>query len=536
MAQSVPVADHPSPAWTTAGVLRKWARLRPDHPALVWDGGESALSYDELHRRSSCVAQALAQAGVGQGDRVAFLDRNSPEQVELFYGAAKLNAVPCPVNFRLAPPEVAFVVQDAGAKVFAVGAEFVEPLRPALETLSGVRLLVMGGAEGTEGGLESFEAFRDAQPPTDPEVPCSSHDVAYQLYSSGTTGRPKGVQLTHANLAAGLGLYPGITALGAESVSMVAMPLYHIGGGGWALAGFEEGATNVLVRDPDPEVLIELIGRLRVTHAFLVPAVIAMMLGAAEARSADFSSLVCILYGASPISEKVLAQAVRTFGCQFVQAYGLTETTGTALYLPAADHDPDGPHRHRLRAAGVPIPVCEAKVVDPASGVELPEGQVGEIWVRGPTVMKGFWNLPEQTEATITPDGWLRTGDAGYRDQDGYFYVHDRIKDMIVSGGENIYPAEVENAIMSHPEVADVAVIGVPHDRWGETPKALVVRRPGSMLGEEELLDFCRARLARFKCPTSVEWRDSLPRNPSGKVLKKELREPYWQGVDRRVG
>jgi len=360
--------------------------------------------------------------------------------------------------------------------------------------------------------------------------------VAYQLYSSGTTGHPKGVQLTQANLAAGFELYPRAMGLGRDSVSMVAMPLYHIGGGGWLLAGLVQGATSVLVRDVDPPAVVELIETQRITHAFVVPAVLQFLLAVPGVAERDFSSLVSVLYGASPISETVLASSIRTFGCDFVQAYGLTETTGTVLYLPAADHDLDGPHRHRLRAAGIPIPGSRARVVDVATGEDAAVGSVGEIWVSGPTVMKGYWKLPDQTAETISADGWLRTGDAGYLDADGYLYIHDRVKDMIVSGAENVYPAEVENVLMAHPGVADVAVIGVPDERWGETPKAMVVRAPGTEVSADELLAFCRERLARYKVPTSVEWLTELPRNPSGKVLKKDLRAPYWEGRTRFVG
>jgi acyl-CoA synthetase (AMP-forming)/AMP-acid ligase II len=243
-----------------------------------------------------------------------------------------------------------------------------------------------------------------------------------------------------------------------------------------------------------------------------------------------------LLYGASPISEQVLADSVRTFGCDFLQAYGLTETTGTVVILPAEDHDPDGPNRHRLRAAGRPVPGTEARVVDAATGEDQPVGEVGEIWIRGPLVMKGYWNMPEATADAIIEGGWFRTGDAGYFDDDGYIYLYDRVKDMIVSGGENVYPAEVENALMSHPGVADAAVIGVPDDRWGETPKAMVVRASGSEVTEAELIAHCKERLATFKCPTSVDWLDALPRNPSGKILKKDLREPFWAGRERRIG
>jgi long-chain acyl-CoA synthetase len=514
----------------TADFVRHWAKETPDHPALRW--GDQQLTYRQLDERSSRVARALAGDGVGPGDRVAFLDKNSPEQVELYFGAAKLNAVPCPVNFRLAGPEIAVIVADSGAKVFAVGGEFLPSVEMVAGELPATKILAIGDVDGRP----SFADWRDAHPADDPHLAQAPDDVAYQLYSSGTTGRPKGVQITQSNLAAALSLYPGLLGLRSDAVIMVAMPLYHIGGGGWVLAGHAVGATNVLVREAVPSELVALIAAERITHTFLVPAVLQFMLSVPGAADQDYSSLRNILYGASPISEKTLAASIDTFKCGFVQAYGLTESTGTVACLREADHDPHGPNRHRLRSVGLPIPGSEIRIVHPLTNEDVRPGEVGEIWIKGPTVMKGYWNLPEATAATIDSDGWLRSGDAGYRDADDYIYVHDRVKDMIVSGGENVYPAEVENAIMSHPDVADVAVIGVPSDRWGETPKAVVVRTAGSSLTEDELLAYCRERLAGFKCPTSVDWIEQLPRNPSGKVLKKDLRAPYWEGRTRMVG
>jgi long-chain acyl-CoA synthetase len=515
---------------TTAELIRHWAAERPDHPALRWDGQE--LTYRELDERASRVAQALRAAGVGPEERVCYLDKNSPEQIELFFGAAKLNAVPTPVNFRLAPPEVVVIVSDAAAKVFVVGADFAGLVDEVAGDLPDTQIVVIGDVEGRP----SYADWRDAHPADDPGVPQTMEDVAYQLYSSGTTGRPKGVQLTQANLAAGLSQYRSLMDLGPDSVVLVAMPLFHIGGGGWILAGLTQGATNVIVRDIVPADLVDLIERERITHAFLVPAVLQFMLAVPGVADRDFSALHTILYGAAPISEQVLADSIRTFGCGFQQAYGLTETTGTVVVLGPADHDPDGPNRHRLRAAGQPVSGTEVRVVNTDTGEDVAQGEVGELWIRSPMVMKGYWKLPEATEDAIRPGGWFRSGDIGYLDPDGYLYIYDRFKDMIVSGAENVYPAEVENVLMSHPAVADVAVIGIPHERWGESPRAMVVRAPEAEVTGEELIAYSRERLATFKCPTSVEFVDELPRNPSGKVLKKDLRAPFWAGHDRMVG
>jgi long-chain acyl-CoA synthetase len=490
------------------------------------------VTWRELAGRTDRVAQGLLAAGVGSQDRVAFLDKNGLEHFDVFFGAAKVNAVCVDVNWRLAAPEVAFVVNDARAKVLVVGPDFV-PVLDAIEAelTTATTILVIGGHERHE----DFESWVQRHDPVDPAVASAWQDVAFQLYSSGTTGRPKGVMLSNANFFALLPLSKDIWELDESAVNLAAMPLFHIGGGGWATAGMYNGATTVLVRDLDPAALVRLIPERRITHAFLVPAALQFMLMVPEARTTDFSSLRVIVYGASPISEQVLKDAVTTFGCKFWQAYGLTETTGAIVNLPPEDHDVDGPNKHRLRSCGLPGPGVEVRVVDTATLQDVPTGEVGEIWIRSGQVMLGYWNQPEQTAAVMAEGGWFRTGDAGYLDADGYLYIHDRVKDMIVSGGENIYPAEVENVLMAHPSVADVAVIGVPSERWGETPKALVVRTPGAEVSAEELIEFCRQRLARYKCPTSVDWVDALPRNPSGKILKKDLRAPYWEGRTRLV-
>jgi long-chain acyl-CoA synthetase len=356
-----------------------------------------------------------------------------------------------------------------------------------------------------------------------------------QLYTSGTTGLPKGVMLTNANLGA---LIPEGTEemrFDASSVSMVAMPLFHIGGSGWSLLGISNGAHTVVMREVDPAAILHTLGAARVSHVFLVPAVVMFLLARPEAPTTDLSHLRYLVYGASPISEKVLTQAITTFGCDFVQLYGLTETTGAITILRPDEHDPAGPHPERLRSCGRPFSHVALRVVDLATGNDQPVGQPGELWTRSAQNMKGYWRNPEATAATVRSDGWLRTGDVAYMDADGFVYLHDRVKDMIVSGGENIYPAEVENALMAHPAVSDVAVIGIPSERWGETVKGIVVMAPGSEVTADELIAFARSRIAHYKAPSSIDFIPALPRNPSGKVLKRELRGPYWQTAERRV-
>ena len=511
---------------TIADIIRVHGAERADHPALIL--GDRTMTWGELYERSQRVANLLASLGVGAEDRVAFLDKNGFEHFEVFFGAALLNAVCVDVNWRLAPPEIEFIVNDAQSKVFFVGSDFASVLDAIGDKVDAGTTVVIG---------RDYEAAVAGAAAGDPGIVASADDVAFQLYSSGTTGRPKGVMLSHHNFFALLPIAKDMWELTADSVNLVAMPLFHIGGGGWAIAGMYLGCSSVIVRDLDPAALVTMMADRKITNAFLVPAVLQFMLMVPAIEEQDYSALRVIVYGASPISEAVLAQSVKVFGCHFWQAYGLTETTGAVVNLAPEDHDLDGPNRHRLRSCGVAGPGTELRIVDTDTGNDCEVGEVGEIWIKGPQVMKGYWNMPEETERSVT-DGWFHSGDAGYLDAEGYLFIHDRVKDMIVSGGENVYPAEVENVLMANPGIADVAVIGVPDDRWGETAKAIVVRTTGSdgdSLTETDVIAYARERLAKFKCPTSVEWTDALPRNPSGKVLKKDLRAPYWEGRDRKV-
>jgi long-chain acyl-CoA synthetase len=494
-----------------ADVIRGHAAERPQAVALRC--GERELTYAELHERSSRLAQALLAAGVGVGSRVAYLDRSSPEVVELLFAASKIGAVLVPLNWRLAVPELAAVLADSHAPVLIAGPTF----REVAERVRPPALIIVG---------EDYERWLGAHEPTDPGGRGEAGDVIIQMYTSGTTGVPKGVLTTHGNLAV-TAQTSRRWAFDERSVSLTPLPMFHIGGIGWAYCGLWHGATTVLVRDFDAAKVLDVLEHERVTNAVLVPTMLQLLTAVPGAAERDYSALRSIAYGAAPITTPVLKASLRTFGCALFGLYGLTESTGGVIALEPEDHDPGGPREHLLRSAGRPYPWVELKIVDPVSADALPPRSVGEVWLRGPNVTPGYFNRPAETAAALTPDGWLRTGDGGYVDEEGYLFLTDRIKDMIVSGGENVYPVEVEEALAQHPDVDDVAVIGVPDGRWGEAVKALIVPRPGARPTPEALVAFARERLAGYKLPRSVEFVDEFPRTPSGKVLKRELRQRH---------
>jgi long-chain acyl-CoA synthetase len=505
-----------------ADVVREHAARRGEVVALRH--GDRALTYAALDERSNRLAQALLELGVGDGSRVAYLDRTAPELVELLFAASKIGAVAVPLNWRLAPPELRAVLDDAAPRVLVAGATYAELAAELAQTTARRPELVVVGHDAS--GYEGLLAAQDA---LDPGSRAARDDVVLQLYTSGTTGLPKGVLTTHRNLTAAAETSP-YWEFDAYSVSLTPLPMFHIGGIGWAYLGLWNGATTILVSEFVPERVLELLERERVTNAVFVPTMLQLLTAVPGAADRDYTALRSIAYGASPITTPVLRAALETFRCALYGIYGLTESTGGVVQLSPYDHDPDGPREHLLRSAGQPLPWVELRIADPATGEDLPPRSVGEVWLRAPNVMIGYFNRPDETAAALTEDGWLRTGDGGYLDEEGYLFLTDRVKDMIVSGGENVYPVEVEEALAQHPAVADVTVIGVPDERWGETVKALVIARPDATPTAEELVAFARERLAGYKLPRSIEFVDELPRTPSGKVLKRVLRERYALG------
>lgn len=495
-----------------AELIRAHAAVRPDAACLTF--GDETLSFRELDARSSRVASALRAAGVGPGERVVIVARNGPVFYELLFGCAKAGAILVPVNWRLSAREVAEILRDAAPRLVLSGAE-QRAMTPPGHT---VPCLIVE---------DDYAAWRDAAPPADPRHRSSPDDTLALLYTSGTTGRAKGVMISHRNLSYTARMAREMWGFTAGSVNLVAMPLFHIGGLGYGLMALTQGGQTVLQQQPVPGPVLEAISRHRVTHAFFVPTVIQMLVNQPGVDALQLKSLERLVYGASPITETLLRRAIDVFECGFNHAYGMTETAGTVVTLQPHEHDPGGPNAARLRSCGRPVPWVELAIVDPSTGERVPAGTVGEIWVRSPMVTPGYWNRPADTAAAITADGWLKTGDAAEQDADGYVYIRDRYKDMIVSGAENVFPAEVENVLGKHPAVAEIAVIGVAHERWGETVKAVVVPAPGATPTPAELISFARERLAHYKCPTSVEFVTALPKSAAGKILKRELRATY---------
>jgi acyl-CoA synthetase (AMP-forming)/AMP-acid ligase II len=503
--------------------LLYWAKDRPERMAL--EGDDLRLSFAELEAATAQVASGLLALGIRKGDRIAWYGKNSATYFTLFFGAARAGIVMVPIGWRLAEPEAAFIIDNAEARLLFLGEGFegcaaTLGKRPGLQrcfTVGEAQRELIGAARG------KFE-------------PSGADDSVLQLYTSGTTGKPKGAVLSNRNLfglrKAGLENPPPHSLWDEDEAVMVAMPCAHIGGTGLGIVALASGLPGIVLTEFDPVRVFDAVQNRGVTRFFIVPAALQMLLNHPDCAGTDFSRIKYISYGASPIPLELLRQCIEVFGAEFIQNYGMTETTGTVCALPPEDHSVEG--NPRMRSAGKPLPGVEV-IVRGAGGTALPVGEIGEIVTRSSANMLGYWKLPEATASTMDADGWIATGDVGYLDEDGYVYIYDRAKDMIISGGENVYPAEVESAIYGHPDVLEVAVIGVPDERWGEAVKAVCVPKPGQTIDPESVINWARERVAGFKVPKSVDTCPALPRNPSGKILRRELREPYWAGRERQV-
>ncbi len=517
------------------------ARERPDAAFAIF--GERRVSYAQALDQARRIANALIAEGVEDGARVAVLSKNSVDLALLYYGLAMAGVVPAPLNYRLAPREWAYIVNDAGATALFAAGEYagaIDEIRDELESVRSYIALDAGGgaASGTASGTgewTSFEAWAGAQSPSAPSRSFSDEHDLYQMYTSGTTGHPKGAILTHRAVTAHLTQVAGVVRLRPEERCLVVAPMYHAAGAMTTFNTIAQGGTLYILEQFDPAEVVRVLDEEEIVTATMVPAMIqACLMRAPDAAERRYASLRIIYYGGSPIAEGTLRGAMETFGCGFAQAYGMTEMTAGSTNLSEADHRRALQGRPELLlSAGRPLMGTEVRVVDEEDR-PLPNGEVGEIVMRGPQTMRGYWNLADESARALR-GGWMHTGDAGRIDDEGYIYILDRVKDMIVSGGENVYPRAVEDVLFQHPAVADAAVIGVPDEQWGETVKAVVVLREGQSATAKELIDFCRGRLGGFERPRSVDFVEALPRTANGKLLKRELREPYWQGHERRV-
>ncbi len=510
-----------------------------DYHARELPGAEFAVfgarrtTWGEAIAEVNRIANALIAAGLGPGDRAAFLAKNSIEGVLFFYGAAKAGVVPVPLNYRLAPPEWSYIVGDSEARLLVARGELAEQIDAVRGELPKVERWI--ALDAARPGWIPWRTWLDEQPAIPPARHVPDDADLYQMYTSGTTGRPKGAVLTHRAVTSHLAQFNTALPLGRGDRYLIVAPLYHAAAAIAAFWTIQQGGTLFIHEDFHPVAAVRALAEERINGATLVPSMIqACLVLVPDVAQRRYDALRFIVYGASPIAEQTLRRALEVFGCAFAQGYGMTETTAALTFLLPDDHVRALRERPGLLlSAGRPLPGTEIRVVD-ENDEPVPPGAIGQILGRGPQLMRGYWNLPEATKEALRGD-WMHTGDAGTLDEQGYLYIQDRVKDMIVSGGENIYPREVEEVLFQHAALADAAVIGVPDEKFGEAVKAIVVLRQGASASAEEIMEFCRGRLGGYKRPRSVDFVEVLPRNPSGKVLKRELREPYWKGHTRRV-
>jgi len=513
--------------------LHRALQQHPDRIAVRF--GNRTRSFRQLADRVARLAGALQKLGMATGDRVAMLALNSDRYLEYQLAVPWGGGVLNPCNVRWSVPELVYSLKDSGSTILVVDETFkamVEPIRREAPTIGEV---IYAGDDEAPSGMHGFEAIL-ARAQAIAEVRRQGDDLLGIFYTGGTTGFPKGVMLSHANLgASGLMLIgEGISPRG--SIYLHAAPMFHLADFGISIPQHLAGNTHAIIPAFKPDAVLESIARDRVTDVLLVPTMIQMLIDhPAMGQGHDLGSLKRVVYGASTIPEAVLDRAMSALpGVEFIQAYGMTELSPVATINPAWYHTPEGRKAGKLRSGGRASFCTEVCIVD-QKGIEVPHGTVGEVTVRGPNVMLGYWNQPKLTAAAVR-GGWMHTGDGAYMDDDGFIYIVDRLKDMIKTGGENVFSAEVENALAQHAAVATCAAIGIPSDEWGEAVHAVVVTKPGASVSAEQLIAHCKTLIAHYKCPRSVEFRDALPLSGAGKVLKTVLRQPFWEGRNRLVG
>ncbi len=515
-------------------LLTRSARTFPNNPAIVH--GPKKLTYAQFNSRTNHLANALYKLGIRQGDNIALVQYNYPEMLESLFACFKAGCGAVPINFRLHPNEFAFIIDHSEAKAVIVSPEFNEAIIDIRDRILQARHLIT--LSGAEGELLDYEKLISAGPDQWEDAHVQPEDLAWLFYTSGTTGLPKGAMLTHRNLLAmTMNFYADICpGFGPDDAILHAAPLSH-GSGLYALPNIGKAAANIFLESKsfDPELAFKTIQEYRVTNMFAAPTMVKLMAESPAADRYDHSSLRALNYGGAPMLVEDLKEAMVKLGPCLVQLFGQAESPMTITYLPHRDHVRDGTPEQmkRLASAGFPRTDVEVKIFDPEDK-ELPPGEMGEIVTRSDLVMEGYWRNPEATADTIK-NGWLHTGDMGYMDESGYLFIMDRSKDMIISGGENIYPREIEEVLVGHPAIREVAVIGIPDPQWGEAIKAVVALLPGTSATEEELISFCKDNIASYKKPKSIDFVGELPKNNYGKILKRQLRARYWEGKERKV-
>ncbi|KKM12507.1 hypothetical protein SY88_02930 [Clostridiales bacterium PH28_bin88] len=507
------------------------ATLYPNKHAFVY--GDRKITFSELNRRANRLCNAMSERGIRKGDRVAILSKNNPEYWEVYGLAEKGGIILVPLNWRLAAKEIKYLLVDSGARAVIVSKEYaglINSLRPDLAAVEEYICI-----EGGVPGMEDYETVLAEGSPEEPEVGVTGEDICYIIYSSGTSGLPKGIVLTHRGQVENAKAQILELRSGVNDIYLAVVPLFHSGGKGVTLAFWYRGCTVVVAKEFNPREVLETIARERVTATFMVPAMVAFMLNLPDFAKYDVSSLRTLFYAGSPMPLDLLRRAMEAFGHILCQGYGLAESGPLATYLSKEDHLFHGTEAEvkRSNSCGKPAPGAEVKVVD-ADGKEVLPGEIGEIIIRSNRLMSGYWKQPDKTAETIR-NGWLYTGDMATVDAEGYIYIVDRKNDLIISGGENIYPREIEEVLYTHPAVLEAAVIGVPDEKWGEAIKAFIALKESASATEEEIIDYCKQYIASYKKPRSVEFLPELPKNPSGKVLRNVLRRKYWEGRQRNV-
>ncbi len=512
--------------------LHRAVQTRGNETATIF--GERRRTWSEIRDRVARLASGLVARGLKRGDRVGVISLNSDRFIEAYFATWWAGGVIMPSNTRWAVPEHNYALSDSGTTILLLDRNFAK-LLPELAAANTLRSVILLDDGEPAPGTESVDAVIEAAHPMADACGCGN-DLAGLFYTGGTTGRSKGVMLSHDSLISNFLCASGMLPYSSEPIFLHSPPMFHLADAAAVIGVTMRAGQHVVIPFFSPENVVKAIERHRVTDAVFVPTMFAMLREYLASHPADLSSMRHIRYGASPISETLLRGAMAMFpNAEFAQAYGQTELSPAATALEWRFHKPGANGKSYLRSAGRAIFGIDVRIVDDQVR-ECSIGTVGEIAVRSPGNMLGYWNQPELTRKTIV-DGWVRTGDAGYMDEEGFVYLVDRVKDMIVSGGENVYSAEVENALSAHAAVAECAVIGVPDDKWGERVHAIVRLKDGTAASTDDLIAHCKALIAGYKCPRSVELRAApLPLSGAGKILKTELRKPYWEGHERRIG